>query len=382
MVPTRNTQSQTGFTKFPNEMFGQLKPSSSYVWLALQSHSWKRDGARPSIASIIEQTGLSESTVKRAIRELVAAKVLTVTKRGDASPNQYGFPPVAEATFTKFDNGWWRLGLDARQAMVLLAVQHFNSMELGAIPGRRELARMTGINADRILREVIPSLQGIGVLDVDQRASGNKRLSNAYRIVPVADIEVAEIVARAIEGPEVTPHGPEMTPLDGPEMTPHGLQVNPLMAPTWTPKKTDTKKTDQKKTETRKTEEEPQRLRRADEGQPVKPELPVGQEGPGDHDLFLDTTTSPGPQHSGTPVLALSSTLSDDLDSGDTQEDPDWLQALRTVSGRHPGKPQNWIELIAQNELKRLRTLREYRERQEAEVEARRHPRPRLTLVV
>ncbi|MUL44487.1 helix-turn-helix domain-containing protein [Mycobacterium sp. CBMA293] len=284
MVPANDIRHKPGFTKFPNEMFGRFKPSTNYVWLALQSHAWMKDGARPSITRVASMTGLSEATVHRSIRELVAAGELIVTSRGDAKTNLYGFPKLTkDSTFTQWENGLWTVGLSARQAMALIGFAHHSTMELGAVPGCRQVAKLTKISKVRLLNEVVPELESIGVLEVTRRTSGDQRLSNSYRIVPVREIEMADLDRRLAElgGSEMTPPVSDVTPPVS-EMTPLGVsEVTPPVYPTRHPKKTDTKKTDLQEDSLKKTDQMATRLRRALVEPEVDPEIRVGQELPG-----------------------------------------------------------------------------------------------------
>lgn len=273
-----------GFTKYPNHMFGRFKPSTATVWIALYSHAWMRDGARPSIGTVMEQTRLGRTAVKSAIRELVAAGELTVTPRGKAQPNLYGFPNAAkegEFAYTEFDNRWECLGLTPRQVVVLLAIRHFSTLTLGAVPGGRELASMTKVGRNSINDDVAPSLERLGVLRVDQRLRGKKRKSNTYVITPFddlwgdsfmavmaepADTESAPMALCATaQGTECDPQWHRARPSRSTGCDPYGAEGDPLMALGATTKKPEDNKTDQKKPDQKKPDREPPRLRRAAE---------------------------------------------------------------------------------------------------------------------
>lgn len=73
-----------------SEQFKKLTPSAVKVLDFIRPHTNYRSGeAFPAKKTIAEFTGLSESTVGRAIKELVAAKLLRVEKRG--KNNFYSF---------------------------------------------------------------------------------------------------------------------------------------------------------------------------------------------------------------------------------------------------------------------------------------------------
>lgn len=243
------TSAQPGFTKYPFAMWGRFKPSTAIVFLALYSHAWMRDGARPSIGRVATMTGVNDRTVQRAISELVAEGEVVVTPRGDgSSPNLYTFPKAAEGTFTPFDNGWWSLHLTPREAMTLLALQHFSTLKYGAVPGCRRLATMTRVGKSRVLETVVPDLERRGVLQVDSefRTWKKKRRSNSYSIVPVG-----QIVRRDLDVPEMSPQVPEVSPRTVPEMSPHVPQVSPHV-PEVSPEEESPKKIDPRRLTPRK----------------------------------------------------------------------------------------------------------------------------------
>jgi DNA-binding transcriptional regulator YhcF (GntR family) len=269
MVPSRTNENhckqlELGFTKYPTALWGSFKPSTAYVYIALRRHDGMRDGARPSIRRIETMTGLSRKTVQRAMAELVAAGQLEVEVRGDGTaPNLYRFP-VVEGGFTMFENAWWTLQLSPAEAMTLLAIKHFSTMEHGAVPGGREMARMTKVGRNTINDTVVPALEARGVLEVLPRDWGKRMRSNSYAIKAIS----IEMQSPDLYGTEVTPHGTEMTPPCGTEMTPHGTEVTPH-GTEMTPEEDSLNKIDQDKTDSEADSSnetdssEPPRLRRS-----------------------------------------------------------------------------------------------------------------------
>jgi GntR family transcriptional regulator len=62
---------------------GPLNSDHRYVWLALANHADKSGVCWPSISLLMEETRLSESTVRRAINALVSQGWLVRTERGN-----------------------------------------------------------------------------------------------------------------------------------------------------------------------------------------------------------------------------------------------------------------------------------------------------------
>jgi DNA-binding MarR family transcriptional regulator len=84
--------SQKGFTLIPNYVLHTNKISAyaKLVYAVLLSYAWgKKNSSFPGQQALIEDSGLSESTVRRAIRELEAASFITVIQRGQGKTNLY-----------------------------------------------------------------------------------------------------------------------------------------------------------------------------------------------------------------------------------------------------------------------------------------------------
>jgi hypothetical protein len=92
-----NNKQPVGYAIIPKIMVEQLKTlsgSAFKVYVAIYSFKPNKDGENkecyPSVDSIIERSGLSEVTVKLALRELKNSKVLIIQKKGRG--NKYLFP--------------------------------------------------------------------------------------------------------------------------------------------------------------------------------------------------------------------------------------------------------------------------------------------------
>ena len=84
--------SQKGYTLIPNYVLHTKKISAlaKLVYAVLLSYAWgKKNSSFPGQQALIEDCGISESTIRRAIRELEANDFVTVIQRGQGKTNLY-----------------------------------------------------------------------------------------------------------------------------------------------------------------------------------------------------------------------------------------------------------------------------------------------------
>lgn len=86
-----NPTLQAGFVSMPTAILRSTRLSTyaKVVWGLLASYAWQDDACWPGQDRLCEFGGMSESTLRKAMNELVDAKLLVVTRRGLGLTNLY-----------------------------------------------------------------------------------------------------------------------------------------------------------------------------------------------------------------------------------------------------------------------------------------------------
>jgi len=80
-----------GFTQVPNHILrnSKLTPGSKLVYTLILSYAWQKDSAFPGQEKLAGDMGGGLRSITRHIKELVAKKFLTISRRGQGKTNVY-----------------------------------------------------------------------------------------------------------------------------------------------------------------------------------------------------------------------------------------------------------------------------------------------------
>lgn len=155
-----------GFTKFPNEMFGQVTTRQAAVYLAARKFEGLKDGA--SIGQMMDLTGMKRSAVKAAMATLKDDKWIDVKRRGQRQTNGHTFSD--EGTFTAVPNDLWRAHLQPAELMLWVSLAYYSTLDQGIFPSVRELAEKMSASHSTVLAAT-KSMVAKGLIEVGEQGS-------------------------------------------------------------------------------------------------------------------------------------------------------------------------------------------------------------------